>query len=137
MASTACRICFNLIGNGSGPTGRLGSTLAAARARSRQVLQAVVEPFPARPAQAVLRVEKLKQRPVPLAHHLHDLGGNAARCFEVFIRDRHLLALAALTWVQPAFARFQTMTPVPSVSFSKKAARIGLAKLGSSSLTAR
>jgi hypothetical protein len=33
--------------------------------------------------------------------------------------------------------RFQTMTPVPSASFSKKAARIGWAKLGSSSLMAR
>lgn len=35
------------------------------------------------------------------------------------------------------FGRFQTMTPVPSFWFSKKAARIGWAKLGSSSLTAR
>ena len=40
-------------------------------------------------------------------------------------------------WKLANFGRFQTMTPVPSLSFSKNAARIGWEKLGSSSLTAR
>lgn len=39
--------------------------------------------------------------------------------------------------VQFRFCRFQTSTPLPSSSFSKKAARIGLSNPGSSSLTAR
>ena len=78
-------------------------------------------------AQEVEAIEEGKVLPTAMAD---DQRGNPPPLLSLLQRQAHGVC-------QLAFARFQTITPVPSSAFSKKAARIGAAKLGSSSFTAR
>jgi hypothetical protein len=81
-----------------------------------------------------LLVEPVEQREIRLAAVPDHEGGDPAAFFKILEAEVHEV-LPSVS--QADFGRFQTMTPVPSLSFSKNAARIGWAKLGSSSFMAR
>ena len=83
-----------------------------------------------RPALLNLPVEAIEEGKVLPTAMADDQRGNPPPLLSLLQRQAHGVC-------QLAFARFQTITPVPSSAFSKKAARIGAAKLGSSSFTAR
>lgn len=78
-------------------------------------------------------LQPIKDRPVGITVKVNNPRSDLQRVFQLTIADGHSQCPRS----QLGFCLFQTITPVPSSGFSKKAARIGPTKLGSSSEMAR